>query len=192
MRTSRLGLVALALLLNGDPTSVHAQAGPSASRVAAPRIAVMSAFETELVALRAAATITSTQVVNGRTWYLGTLAGHEVVLLLSGYSMVNAAMTTQALLDRLPIRAIVFSGIAGGVNPSLDVGDVTVPAQWGNSQEQVFAREPPPGVAPARTTTTFGGFGMMFPQGTSVTVRGAPDSLERRFWFPVDTLALRI
>jgi len=29
-------------------------------------------------------------------------------------------MTTQALLDRLPVRAIVFSGIAGGVNPSLD------------------------------------------------------------------------
>jgi len=80
----------------------------------------MSAFDTETVALRATTTITSTQVVNGRTWYLGTLGGHEVVLLLSGYSMVNAAMTTQALLDRLPVRAIVFSGIAGGVNPSLD------------------------------------------------------------------------
>ncbi len=43
----------------------------------------MSAFETELVALRAATKITGTQVGNGRTWYLGTLAGHEVVLLLN-------------------------------------------------------------------------------------------------------------
>jgi adenosylhomocysteine nucleosidase len=158
-----------------------------------PRIAVMSAFDTELVALRAAATITETRVVNGRTWFLGTLGGHDVVLLLSGFSMVNAAMTTQALLDRIPIRAIVFSGIAGGVNPGLDVGDVTVPAQWGNYQENVFARETPTGFAPSRVTTDFPGFGMMFTQGTSVTVPGAPaDSLARRFWFPADTLALRI
>jgi adenosylhomocysteine nucleosidase len=160
---------------------------------ARPRIAVMSAFDTELVALRAAATISETRVVNGRTWFLGTLGGHDVVLLLSGFSMVNAAMTTQALLDRIPIRAIVFSGIAGGVNPGLDVGDVTVPAQWGNYQENVFARETPSGFAPSRVTTDFPGFGMMFTQGTSVTVPGAPaDSLARRFWFPADTLALRI
>ncbi|MFM9012256.1 MAG: 5'-methylthioadenosine/S-adenosylhomocysteine nucleosidase [Gemmatimonadota bacterium] len=118
------------ILTSALPPSLTAQA-PGDAR---PRIAVMSAFDTELVALRAAATITETRVVNGRTWFLGTLGGHDVVLLLSGFSMVNAAMTTQALLDRIPIRAIVFSGIAGGVNPGLDVGDVTVPAQWGNYQ----------------------------------------------------------
>lgn len=156
-----------------------------------PRIAVMSAFDAELATLRAATRITGTQVVNGRTHYLGELAGHDVVLMLSGFSMVNAAMTTQVVLDRYPIRAIVFSGIAGGVNPALHVGDVTVPAQWGNYQESLFARETPTGFAPARVTTPFANFGMMYPQGTSVTVSGAPpDSLTRRFWFPVDSLAL--
>ena len=151
----------------------------------------MSAFEAELVALRAATTITGTRVVNGRTQYLGTLAGHDVVLMLSGFSMVNAAMTTQAALDRYTIRGIVFSGIAGGVDPALHVGDVTVPAQWGNYQEQVFARETATGFEPARVTTPFANFGMMFTQGTSVTVRGArPDSLERRFWFAADSLSL--
>lgn len=158
-----------------------------------PRLAVMSAFEAELTALRAATRITGTRVVNGRTHYLGVLEGHEVVLMLSGFSMVNAAMTTQALLDRYDIRAIVFSGIAGGVNPGLAVGDVTVPAQWGNYQESVFARETAHGFETERRTTDFPNHGMMFPQGTSVTVRGAPaDSLERRFWFPVDTMGLRL
>lgn len=153
----------------------------------------MSAFDAEWQALRAATEITGKQVVNNRTFYFGRLKGHDVVLLLSGYSMVNAAMTTQALLDRVNVKAIVFSGIAGGVNPGLNVGDVTVPAQWGNYQEQVFARETAQGFAPARKTTDFGGYGMMFPQGTSVTVRDAPpDSLVRRFWFPVDSLALAI
>ncbi len=164
---------------------------PAPSADDLPRIAVMSAFDAELVALRAATTITSTRVVNGRTHYLGTLAGQDVVLMLSGFSMVNAAMTTQVVLDRYTITSIVFSGIAGGVNPGLNVGDVTIPAQWGNYQEQVFARATPAGFAPARVTTPFGNFGMMYPQGTSVTVRGAPaDSLERRFWFAVDSGAL--
>ena len=156
-----------------------------------PRLAIVSAFEPELVRLRAATEITGTRVINGRTHYLGRLAGHDVVLLLSGFSMVNAAMTTQAVLDRFTIRGIVFSGIAGGVNPGLRVGDVTVPAQWGNYQEMVFARETPTGFAPARTTTEFANFGMMYPQGTSVAIPfGKPDSLVRRFWFPVDSASL--
>ncbi len=156
-----------------------------------PRIAVISAFDAEWVKLRAATTITGSRVINGRTHYLGRLAGQDVVLMLSGYSMVNAAMTTQALLDRFTVRAIVFSGIAGGVNPSLNVGDVTVPAQWGNYQEQVFARETATGFDPGPYRGEFGNFGMMFPRGSSVArTEGRPDSLERRFWFPVDSSAL--
>lgn len=156
-----------------------------------PRIAVMAAFDRELEVILANATITETRIVNGRTHHLGTLGGQPVVILLSGFSIINAAMTTQALLDRYEISQIVFSGIAGGVNPNLQVGDVTIPAQWGNYQENVFGRKTATGFHSDRITTSFGNYGMMFPQGTSVTVRGAPaDSLERRFWFPVDSGAL--
>ncbi len=156
-----------------------------------PRIAVISAFDAEWVKLRAAMEITDARVINGRTHYVGRLAGQDVVLMLSGFSMVNAAMTTQALLDRFTIRQIVFSGIAGGVNPSLHVGDVTVPAQWGNYQEQVFARQTASGWDPGPYRGEFANFGMMFPRGTSIAgLRGTPDSLERRFWFTADSAAL--
>ena len=156
-----------------------------------PRVAVISAFDAELDRLRAATVISSIRIINGRTHYLGRLAGQNVVLLLSGYSMVNAAMTTQSLLDGFTVRSIVFSGIAGGVNPGLAVGDVTVPAQWGSYQEQVFARAVQGGWETNGMAGEFGGYGMMFPRGSSVAVqRGRPDSLERRFWFPVDSLAL--
>ncbi|MES3035387.1 MAG: 5'-methylthioadenosine/S-adenosylhomocysteine nucleosidase [Gemmatimonadota bacterium] len=156
-----------------------------------PRIAVISAFDAEWVKLRAAAEITGSRVINGRTHYLGRLAGQDVVLMLSGVSMVNAAMTTQTLLDRFTIRQIVFSGIAGGVNPSLHVGDVTVPAQWGNYQEQVFARQTPTGWDPGPYRGEFANFGMMFPRGTPIAgMNGTPDAIERRFWFPVDSAAL--
>ncbi len=166
---------------------------PAAAQRDLPRIAVMAAFDRELEVILANASITERRTVNGRTHHLGTLGGQPVVILLSGYSIINAAMTTQALLDRYEIRQIVFSGIAGGVNPDLQVGDVVIPAQWGNYQESVFGRATPTGFHTERVTTAFSNYGMMFPQGTSVTVRGAPaDSLERRFWFPVDSAALAL
>jgi adenosylhomocysteine nucleosidase len=139
---------------------------------ATPRLAIISAFDAELDKLRSAATIT----------------GNEV---LSGYSMVNAAMTTQALFDHFTVKGIVFSGIAGGVNPGLQVGDVTVPAKWANYQESLFARETATGFDPGRFPGEYKNFGMIFPRTSSVPVLGGePDKLEKRFWFPVDPTAL--
>jgi adenosylhomocysteine nucleosidase len=185
-RCRRLLRAGLAVMLLGGCATVRPATSPMLDRT--PRIAVMSAFEVELTRLRAAATITQTHVINGRTHYVGTLAGQPVVLMLSGFSMVNAAMTTQALLDRFIIRQIVFSGVAGGVNPGLNVGDVVVPAQWGNYQEQIFARETPSGWSVAGDGEKFPNFGMMFPRGTSIAVLDQPkDSLDRRFWFPADS-----
>lgn len=156
-----------------------------------PRIAIVSAFDAELARLRDSARITGTRVINGRTHWIGELGGHDVVLMLSGYSMVNAAMTTQTLLDHFTVTQLVFSGIAGGVNPSLAVGDVTVPAQWGNYQEQVFARETGSGWEHNGMAGEFPNFGMMFPRGESIVARAdRPDSLARRFWFPVDSASL--
>lgn len=156
-----------------------------------PRLAVISAFDRELEKLRTGAQITDTYTINGRSFYVGRLAGKDVVLLLSGVSMVNAAMTTQTLLDHFAVKGIVFSGIAGGVNPGLNVGDVTVPAQWGEYQEQVFARQTPQGWDPGRFAGEFVNYGMMFPHSVSVTLKdGKPDKLERRFWFQADAAML--
>jgi adenosylhomocysteine nucleosidase len=157
------------------------------------RIAVISAFDMELVKLKDSTHISEVRVVNGRSHYLGKLAGHNVVLLLSGVSMTNAAITAQALFDHFTVSSVVFSGIAGGVNPGLHIGDVTVPAQWGSYQEMTFARKTDKGWDPGRFPSGLSNFGMMFPKPQSVIVPGQkPDSVEKRFWFPVDTASLRL
>ena len=159
----------------------------------APRIAIVSAFGAELEAFKAQATIEKTVVLNGRTVYIGNLAGHKVLLTLSGVSMVNAAMSTQALLDRFRVTRIVFSGIAGGVNPGLNIGDVVVPAQWAEYQENRFVREISPGVFQPPPTVILPNFGMMFPQTVGITtVNGQPDSQTRYLWFPVDPAMLAV
>jgi adenosylhomocysteine nucleosidase len=157
-----------------------------------PRTAVMSAFQPEWAALRAAVTDEHEHVVNGTTFVTGRLEGKDVVLFLTGVSMVNAAMTTQLALDRFDVRRIVFSGIAGGVDPSLAIGDVVVAERWGQYLEAVFARETPEGwhLPPFVGEPPFANYGMIFPQPVEIARAGAAP--EERFWFEVDPAMLEV
>lgn len=183
-RVARLG----AALLLGLALAGCASVPPSgAVRLdGTPRLAVVSAFAPELALLRARLQQPVSYSVNGVEFVTGTLEGKPVVLFLSGISMTNGAMNTQLVLDRFAVSGIVFSGIAGGVNPALHIGDVTVPAQWGQYLEVLMAREPSPGQYMPRDAndTPFPNFGMMFPRG--VGVRSAAHASERKFWFAVD------
>ncbi len=153
----------------------------------AVRVVVLSAVPTELDQLLAAARLDRSVEIAGRTYHVGNLEGHAVVLGLAGVSMVNAAASTQALIDYFDVGGIVFSGIAGGVNPNLAVGDVTVPGQWGQHQEMVFARETAEGWDTGGRGGEFDNFGMMFTRGQLLS-GGGPEAQaeERQFWFPVD------
>jgi adenosylhomocysteine nucleosidase len=110
-----------------------------------PRTVAMTALEPEFAALQGAVAEPRVYAVNGMTFVAGRLEGKPVLLMKSGVSEVNAAMTTQLVLDRFAVRRIVFSGIAGGVDPALSIGDVVVPEDWGQYLEASFARETPQG-----------------------------------------------
>ncbi|TGD86538.1 5'-methylthioadenosine/adenosylhomocysteine nucleosidase [Mycolicibacterium sp. CH28] len=56
----------------------------------------------------------------------GTLDGHDIVLVGSGMGKVNSALVSTVLAERFACSSIVFSGVAGGVDPALAVGDVVV------------------------------------------------------------------
>jgi adenosylhomocysteine nucleosidase len=56
----------------------------------------------------------------------GTIDGHDVVLAGSGKGKVNAALVTTLLADRFGCRTVVFSGVAGGLDPRLSIGDIVV------------------------------------------------------------------
>ena len=139
-----------------------------------PRTAVISAFEPELTILRESLQgEVSEHSLNGVTFTTGTLENQAVVLFLSGISVVNAAMTLQLALDHFPIERIVFSGIAGGVDPTLNIGDVVIADRWGQYLEMLFARE----VNGDWETIPFfdypyANFGMMFPRAVTVLREG--------------------
>ncbi|RKR83756.1 adenosylhomocysteine nucleosidase [Mucilaginibacter gracilis] len=56
----------------------------------------------------------------------GTLNGHHVVLAQTGMGKVNAAITTTLMLDHFAPSQVLFTGIAGGVDPDLSPGDLVI------------------------------------------------------------------
>jgi adenosylhomocysteine nucleosidase len=164
-----------------------AQSQAHPAKAAQARTAVLSAFEPEWQALVQDLAGARTEKLGGMKVATGTLQGRPVVLMMSGVSMVNAAMNTQALLDRYTVDRIVFSGIAGGLDPALNIGDVVVPEKWVSSLDVAMGREVDgrferPAYYKARAALA--PYGMMFPIG----VRAGRDyeTGEVHMEFPVD------
>ena len=176
------GLTAMVLGLAGTVLPATA----SAAQDDIPRIAVVSAYTPEMVVLKGELENTAVHSLNGVDFSTGQLQGHEVVLFLSGISIVNAAMTVQLALDRFNIEQIVFSGIAGGVDPELNLGDVVIADRWGQYLESLYARKTEDGWdKPGFFEYPYPNFGMMFPRSVTVQ-RAGIDAPEARFWFEVD------
>jgi adenosylhomocysteine nucleosidase len=156
-----------------------------------PRTAVISAFEPEWQLLRAALHDRKEYTLNGTNFVTGTIEGKPVLLFLSGISMINAAMTTQFALDHFAIERIVFSGIAGGADPALAIGDVVVPSEWSEYLESVFAREVKGSYElPPYAAATSTHYGMIFPQPVQIAQGHAPP--KKVTWFHVDRAMLDV
>lgn len=56
----------------------------------------------------------------------GEYHGFTVVATTAGMGTVNAAAAAQHLISTYHANAIIFSGIAGGLNPQLHIGDVVI------------------------------------------------------------------
>jgi adenosylhomocysteine nucleosidase len=150
------------------------------------RTAVIASFQPEWLQLQSALQHRKDRIVNGIEYATGEIEGKPVLLFLSGMSMVNAAMTTQFVFDHFKIDRIVFSGIAGGLNPDLNIGDVVVPGQWSEYLETVFARDTEAGYRLPKFIEhpQSNNYGMSFPQ--PVRIARAPEDPEDHNWFAVD------
>ena len=89
-------------------------------------IGLICAIPQELAHLRATLTDSHSEEVAHTVFDTGTIDGHDVVLAGSGMGKVNAALVTTLLADRFGCRTVVFSGVAGGLDPTLSIGDVVV------------------------------------------------------------------
>ncbi len=94
------------------------------------RIALVSAMHEELAAVLASMPDEQKTVVAGRECWVGHWHGHDVVAVLSRIGKVAAATTATTLIERFGVSRIVFTGVAGGLAPQVNVGDVVVAREF--------------------------------------------------------------
>jgi len=61
-----------------------------------------------------------------RDYVSGRMGGHEVVVVFSRWGKVAAAATAATLIERFDVNCILFTGVAGALDPRLNIGDIVV------------------------------------------------------------------
>lgn len=89
-------------------------------------IGIIGAMEEEIALLRQELQDEETQRHAGITYHVGYFHGKKTVLCKSGVGKVNAAVCTQVLVDRFGADAVIFTGVAGALDPALHIGDIVI------------------------------------------------------------------
>ena len=68
----------------------------------------------------------SFQEFGGKIFYKTKIESSELIIAQCGIGKVNAAIASTLLIQKFECNLIIFSGIAGGIDPSLEIGDAIV------------------------------------------------------------------
>ena len=90
------------------------------------RIGIIVAMHEELEEIKEYVEDINEKEIKHITFIEGKIEEKNVVLVQCGIGKVNAAMVTQALIDSYNIEYIVNIGVAGALNPMLNIGDVVI------------------------------------------------------------------
>ncbi len=89
-------------------------------------VGIMSAMDIEMELYLDRCEIQRSVQRAGLTVHEAAWGGHDLVLVKAGVGKVNAALCTQLLIDAFEATAVLCTGSAGALVPSLDIGDIVV------------------------------------------------------------------
>lgn len=89
-------------------------------------IGIIGAMETEVKTLIEHLEAPQKTAIAGCEFYSGQLNGKDAVVVMCGIGKVAAAICAQAMIDHFHPDAIINTGVAGGLDASLEVGDIVV------------------------------------------------------------------
>lgn len=90
------------------------------------KIGIIGAMELEVEQLKGNMQAVEVITKASMDFFTGTLNGVDVVVVRSGIGKVNAALCVQILADVFEVSHIINTGVAGSLNPVLDIGDILV------------------------------------------------------------------
>ena len=90
------------------------------------RIGIMGAMAEEVSRLLPHLSEATSETLGMRDYVSGQLLGKPVTLVFSRWGKVAAASTATTLVQRYGVDCLVFTGVAGALDPSLNIGDIVV------------------------------------------------------------------
>ncbi|MCZ2459179.1 MAG: 5'-methylthioadenosine/adenosylhomocysteine nucleosidase [Chitinophagales bacterium] len=66
------------------------------------------------------------KIIGDRVYHTGMINGCKAVLVFSHWGKVAAALTVTTLILEFKITELIFTGVAGAIDPSLSVGDIVI------------------------------------------------------------------
>ncbi|MCP8967703.1 5'-methylthioadenosine/adenosylhomocysteine nucleosidase [Ectobacillus ponti] len=89
-------------------------------------IGIIGPMEEEIELIRSKMKVQKVEKLANFTFYSGTWDRQRVVLVRSGIGKVNSSVAAQILIALYRVDFLINSGVAGGLNPKLKVGDIVV------------------------------------------------------------------
>ena len=94
--------------------------------VYASPVAILGAFDEEVTILEGQLVNPKAHTIEGIQFLTGTLNEQNVVIARTGVGKVNAAMTATLVIEHFRPNRVIFTGVAGGLNPDLQIGDIVI------------------------------------------------------------------
>lgn len=92
----------------------------------AGKVGIMGAMDAEISEFLQHAEVLERTEWRGFTFYSVRMEGREAVLVKSGIGKVFSALVSQHLIDAFSPSCLIFTGVAGALNPGYEIGDVVV------------------------------------------------------------------
>ncbi|MCL2013781.1 MAG: 5'-methylthioadenosine/adenosylhomocysteine nucleosidase [Oscillospiraceae bacterium] len=90
------------------------------------KVGIIGAMDIEVEELKQRMNNAVSQIHSKIQFHSGTLENTEVVAAVSGIGKVNAAVCAQTMILLYSPDMIINTGVAGGLDPALGIGDITV------------------------------------------------------------------
>lgn len=89
-------------------------------------IGIIAAMSEEIASIKKLMADVRVKNIYELEFTLGTIHSKNVVLVKCGVGKVNAARTTQILIDNFDLEYVINVGTAGGLNEKIEIGDVVI------------------------------------------------------------------
>lgn len=89
-------------------------------------LGIIGAMEEELILIKNKINAEIINIKASKTFYKGEYMGIDIILTESGVGKVNAAVTTQILIDDFAVEKVICTGVAGALNRDFNVKDTVI------------------------------------------------------------------